>query len=132
VHDVEVERHAPRVGVGVLRALLARGAARVGDEQVEPAERVARVGNEALERRRVGDVDRARVDCDAAPAELVAVRASSSPSRAQIASAQPSAASRSAIARPMPRVAPVMNRVFPVSDMMETSLLPKSVSDAGL
>jgi hypothetical protein len=71
VHDVEVERHPPRVGVGVLDARLARRAARIGDEQIEPAQRLAGLRDEALERRPVGDVDRRRVDRNAAGAQLV-------------------------------------------------------------
>src|SRR5262245_32516189 len=43
---------------------------------------------------------------------------------AAIAMLAPSRAARSAIARPMPREAPVMNRVFPARDMLDPLVIP--------
>ena len=110
-HHVDLEPLAPGF---LVHALGQR--ADIGDEDVEPAQRVRRLADPGLHRRDVGDVDRAaaRPDALAAPAP----RRSRRPRRvlrAQSATSQPSAANSSTMARPMPRVPPVTIAFLPLS-----------------
>src|SRR4029450_4047241 len=110
VHQIE----ALHIGLGKLGE---RNRARVVDDDVERAEARRRLADRALDRGLVAP---------AAGEEMLPSRWGCGVSvLAAIAILAPSRAARSAIASPMPREAPVMKRVLPLSDIDVTACVQR-------
>ena len=92
-------------------------------QDVDPPVPLERGGHRALDRRRIGDVQRHRVAASAGRPHLFGTAAPSASARAPATTTAPWAASPAAIARPSPRDAPVTRATRPSKRFMTTYLL---------